>query len=369
MKICFIIDQISQPRCLKRIDSIYFENIPLCVHGFDNGLYNENTRNKPYNIQSCRINHIGFSLSNFFRKCRYIRNVIKKLDNDDIIYLFGFNIALIAFFFKGNHKYFYEEADLGYLRSKPIIRRILKSIDTFLMKHSEVTILTSQGFIEYLNKDASKSLSGKVILLPNKLNDYFVDKTRTTSFITNNSIKFSFIGLIRYPNTVLRFARVIGESFSDHEFHFYGDGPSAGEAKQLADKYSNIFYHGSFRSPFDLGEIYNKTDVNIACYDTTSHNVKLAEPNKLYESIFFGKPIVVSKETFLAERVEMMDAGWSISADMDEKIINFVSNLSIKEINRKIFSCSIIPTNELVNNQDSLNKIIRQLYETNHSII
>ena len=53
-------------------------------------------------------------------------------------------------------------------------------------------------------------------------------------------------------------------------------------------KFPNVKLHGKFKNPSDLSVIYNKIDLNVICYDTTSINVRIAEPNKLYESIFFN---------------------------------------------------------------------------------
>ena len=52
MKTCvFIVPQLSQPRCIKRIKSIYEAGIPIKVYGFDRGIYSENISNIPFPIE------------------------------------------------------------------------------------------------------------------------------------------------------------------------------------------------------------------------------------------------------------------------------------------------------------------------------
>lgn len=59
LKIKFILGQISQPRCLKRLEAIKNAGFEIAVYGFDNGLYNRNIRNKDYKIHSIRIDGKG----------------------------------------------------------------------------------------------------------------------------------------------------------------------------------------------------------------------------------------------------------------------------------------------------------------------
>lgn len=82
----------------------------------------------------------------------------------------------------------------------------------------------------------------------------------------------------------------------------------------------------------DLSNIYANVDINVVCYDTTSDNVKIAEPNKLYESIYFETPLVVSSGTFLARQVAKHDIGFNIDASNDNSIINFVNQLNISQL-------------------------------------
>lgn len=126
----------------------------------------------------------------------------------------------------------------------------------------------------------------------------------------------------------------MGELFPKYRFYFFGDSALTPLVKDLENKYPNVKYFGKFESPFDLREIYNKIDLVVACYDTTNINEKIAEPNKLYESICFCRPIIVSNNTFLSERVSSLKVGFSINASNDEDIINFIKSLRVADINR-----------------------------------
>ena len=118
--------------------------------------------------------------------------------------------------------------------------------------------------------------------------------------------------------------------------------------------------HGTFENPKDLQDIYSKIDISIVCYDTTSGNVRIAEPNKLYESIFFKTPIVVSSGTFLEDRVKEYNAGYAIDASKDNSIIEFVKSITKEKIDAIINNMKTISSSELIDSSEELVKRIKE---------
>lgn len=349
MKIKFILGQISQPRCIKRLEAIKDAGFDIAVYGFDNGLYNENIRNKDYKIHSIRIDRNSNKFIKSIQKILFIKKVTSSLSSHDILYAFGIDIAFWVYLFTGGRrKYIYEEADLNYTKfSNKYIVRFLKSIDKYLIRHSYYTVLTSDGFVKYLYE--SSIPPKQIIILPNKLNVYFTAIPRKTCELQKKEkIRFGFIGAVRYPNTIVRFSEVVGKYFPQHEFTFWGTGVGIEEAISRCKPYSNVNFEGSFRNPEDLETIYSNIDINVVCYDTAHFNVTIAEPNKLYESIFFGKPLVVSANTFLANKVDNLGIGFVVNCSADAHIIEFVSSLELQQINNCIKNCVKIRSEELI---------------------
>lgn len=355
--IVFIVPQLSQPRAIKRIEAIRNSGVVTKVYGFDNGLY------------KCNIDRLSFPVHELIprlkeasrkKKILFFIKTIKRILNENktnsLFYFFGYEMAAIAFLL-GCRNYVYEEADVSAARVKnSLIRGVMLALDRAIIRHSKFTVFTSGGFVNYIF--GKQKLPDNYILLPNKLSPYF-DVQKKNEVVKNkidyNSIKFGFIGLIRYPNTIIRFAKVVGKHFPQHAFHFYGDI----ERKEYLDKevksYSNVFFHGPFSNPTDLNNIYAAIDVNVVCYDTQSGNVKIAEPNKLYESIFFETPIVVSKGTYLAEQVKKYNAGDSVDASSDEAIMEYIKSLGyqsydnvLSEMSRANIANLIDDPNELI---------------------
>lgn len=353
-KIFFIIPQLSQPRCIKRVNAFYNNGFDVEVYGFENGLYSKNTRLYPCEIHRYTVNGRipkNKAIRQNIRLVREVRNVLKK---DDIVYIFGIEFAVYYKIFGGGNQYIYEQADLNYtkLRNKSFVSLFAK-LDKYLISRSYNTVLTSQGFVNYLYGE--KQASSKIVLLENRLNkelECFVVKDHS---VNPNAIRFAFVGAVRYPKTILTFAKVVAERYPNHQFHFYGEGLSSNLAKELCDCYpNNLFYHGGFSNPGDLPSIYSEVDLNIVCYDTASMNVRIAEPNKLYESIFFKVPLVVSTSTFLEKKVFSMGVGFSIDSTNEDEICSFIESLDKDSFDKCQEAMRKVPKESLFDNTDEL---------------
>jgi glycosyltransferase involved in cell wall biosynthesis len=205
----------------------------------------------------------------------------------------------------------------------------------------------------------------RFVFIPNLLQEDNPYIRKPVRYIENvNNLSFGFVGLNRYVSP-LNFAEVVGEKFSQHKFYFYGNGfeDLMKKIQNLTDKYENIYAKGRFNSTTELEEIYSKIDVLICCYDVTNTNVKLAEPNKLYEAIFFNKPIIVSSGTFLQKRVETLGVGYAVNAMDANSLEVFIRSLIVEDINLKLTNISKIPTSELIDDGSAVVKLILRYAE------
>ncbi|RGN33239.1 glycosyltransferase [Bacteroides oleiciplenus] len=332
MKIVFFLASLSQPRCLKRIKALYEAGCEVEVYGYSRGFYDINTLPSTIQVHNWGIVESGNKyIDRFFKNRRNIKQAIEKQDRENILYYaFGFDLAFWLSLYKRKH-FIYESSDLIYTYfSNNILISLFRSIDKWIINHSFRTVLTSEGFSLYL---FGKCAPSNIIIQPNRVSACLKNIERSALKKSTDTIAFSYVGAFRYPNTVFRFARVIGEKYPQHQFFFYGDSQLTYLAKKLAVQYPNIKYFGKFRSPEELEAIYKTIDIVVACYDAKDINERIAEPNKLYESICFCKPIVVSNGTFLSEKVKKLGVGYSINAKEDSSICRFIDGLSNRELN------------------------------------
>lgn len=332
MKIVFFLASLSQPRCIKRVKALHEAGFEVEVYGYYRGFYDINSFPEDIKVHQwgevkSGTGYVKRLLKNKVNINEVVRN---KACEDVLYYAFGLDLALWLSMHKHIH-FVYESSDLiyTYFGSKMLID-IFKYIDKKIIVRSFKTIFTSEGFQRYLY---GMRKVDNIIIQPNRVSPFFDDVCRKVlSLKEPEEIVFSYVGAFRYPNTIFRFARIIGEKYPQHKFYFYGDSLLTYMAKELAEKYPNVYYFGKFRSPEDLEKIYNTIDVVVACYDASGINEQIAEPNKLYEAICFCKPIVVSEGTFLSEQVKKMQVGYSIKADNDDSICDFLNNLNYRDL-------------------------------------
>lgn len=334
MKIICFLSSLSQPRCIKRVTSFANAGFEVEVYGYSRGFYDIN--DLPGEIKTVSWGKIS-SGGGYLRRMKDIVKNMRRIigankDNEVLYYAFGFDFSVVLSILKP-YCYIYESSDLIYTYRNRIFSILFEKIDKSVIRKSYRTVFTSEGFQYYLFKD---NIPGNIIIQPNKVSSYFLHIDRQRQVYDSKigkGLVFAYVGAFRYPNTVFRFARIIGERYPQHRFYFYGDSQLTYLAKELSEKYENIKYFGKFKSPEDLGRIYSTIDVVTACYDTSTVNERIAEPNKLYEAICFCKPIIVSEGTFLESKVKKYNIGFAINADNDKSIMEFLDQLNYDVLN------------------------------------
>lgn len=351
IKIVFIISAVQDQRCIKRIDEFIDNGYQVEAFGF---LRDTTFHTKPERFNVKIISQFSNSL-NYFKRLflffKSLRNLIKIYKNSDVLfYYFGLDMAIFGYLFS-RKKYIYEEADLShtYLKSN-FFKFILELLDKFIIKKSFLTVLTSEGFFEYHFGKKNKDKYSNVIIIPNKLNYNILNlKTYPPKQFNKNNIKIGFVGSARFKS-ILFFSKIFLENFPQHELHFYGDPIAEIDQFKLIDEhFQNVFFHGPYKNPTDLPHIYKNIDLVLSTYDVRYENVKYAEPNKLYEAIFFEVPIIVSKGTFLAEKVKKLNIGYAIDPFDQNEIINFINFLDENKVKEWRNSCSSFNKIELIN--------------------
>lgn len=341
--VIFVVDNLSSPRCIKRIKAFYDEGFSVKVYGYDRG---KNLNNQlPQQIEPIVLGKItngkGYLLRAFNMR-RDIKRIIKEnINTNSMYYSFGFISSLL--FSLSKVPYIYEISDIRYGSYKKFIPVIglFKRIDRRTIKKSLATVMTSGGFKDFLG-----SSKNEIYLIPNKINPALLNYERSTVKKSKEGIRFAFVGY----QSIIRFAKVIGDCYPQYSFSFYGSALQGikEECEKLAEQYDNVFYRGPFHNPEDLPGIYKDIDVVISSYDINTLNERIAEPNKLYESIFFCRPIVVSQNTYLSKQVEKYHCGFSIDATNETSIKRFIDYIKKEKIEEYSSAEYVIPVSELI---------------------
>lgn len=361
-EIVFIAGTTKQPRVVRRIQDFIDHGYQVRVFAFERAGDSRESSDLDMTVLGSIESGGGY-----FSRMRYIRSTVKKevlplFRNVDVLYyLFGFDIASACSNLFKKDTYIFELADLQELNYTGVIRKILVAWNRRIMTRSFETVLTSEGFKKFYFGD---NAAENVTVLPNKLSRKVTELEFPYKDLDVNHIYIGFTGAIRF-STVLHFAQVVDEEFPNIEIHFYGqcnDKDIKKDIENLFEGSKNVFFHGVFKNPEDLPAIYSKVDMVLALYPADKMGVVYAEPNKLYEAIYYEKPIIVSEGIFLGNKVSVLGVGYAIDGSSKESISRFLSSLTKEGIEERIAACKMIGKEySLDDSEDFFDKISKKI--------
>lgn len=363
MKFVFILPSHANTNHIKRVEEFVSKGYDIEVYTF----YRDRNRKNKTNIVD--FQSIGEFSSNlpYIQRIRIIwkgiKSVLTKTQNEQCIYYLMRNDIALIFTAISSKPYIFEEADMTHLDfGNTIIRKFLEFRICQIIKKSIISVFRSEGFLIF---HFGKKLENTYVI-PNRLHPSVVEMRKLNKKeIDVDNLKIGFVGAIRFES-VLLFAKYILKNYPHHQIHFYGIFVSEADRSMFEElkQYKNCFFHGEFKSPHDLPQIYSQIDLVIATYDNRLINTRYAEPNKLYEAIYFETPIVVSNNTYLASKVEKMNIGYVVNPFDELEVVSFINGLSSGSLRDKINSTKAIPKESLINKNedffDMLEKRIRK---------
>ncbi len=358
MKYIFILASHANTNHIKRIEEFYNRGYNVEVYSF----YRDEDKQRAQMVVP--FQNIGtFSNNTSYYKrisimLKGIRRVLKQTREEECIYYLMRNDVALLYTLVSSKPYIFEEADMTHLDfNNGFIRNALENRIKTIIKHSVLSVFRSEGFVRFHFPNEAPD---NVCVIPNRLHPQILSYPALEKKPFDiNHLRFAFVGVIRF-DSVFEFAKIILSEYPQHEFHFYGGFVTKRDEEKFSSlkEYTNCFFHGAFSSPKDLPNIYENVDILLATYDNWMINICYAEPNKLYESIYFHVPIVVSRGTFLAEKVKRLDVGFEVDAMDNKQVKTFVNSISLSTIEEKVNACKAFNKDELINKNDTFFELL-----------
>lgn len=349
MNICFLLTHVPNPRMNKRIEVLKkIANTKVIC-----------TRRASQNIwePSQDVEHIIFdidlpSAKNIIK--RYIvsqdfqKKALQKLEEikPDLIYTEGLDPLIIANKYKKNNKVkiIFEVADLRenfiVKPKKPIAWLTTKSLLRVEKKafiNVDYLIVTSPKFYDMHYKELIPK--ERMLFIPNApdvviFKDY---KKKTCGRFT-----VGFIGGIRYLQQMKMLVDAAAEAGVDVLFAGAGGTSTEyDEIKKYCQKKDHVTFTGKYNYTTEIAGLYGKVDCVYSVYDADNPNVRIALPNKLYESMLCCLPIIVAKGTYLEEIVKELGVGVSVAHDDMSELSEILMRLKKDNLfyNRIVDNC------------------------------
>lgn len=197
------------------------------------------------------------------------------------------------------------------------------------INYADVTIICTEQRKEQINKAHPKNL---IVIhnspeIPKNITDM-----ESVVQSKSNKLKIVYVGILQDDRMLCEVGEAI-KKYPQYELHIGGFGKYEEYFKDLAKKHENIFFYGSL----DYGSVLkleSECDILFATYNPKIKNHKYSAPNKLYEAMALGKPIIVCKNTGIDKIVEENKLGKVINYNITEFIsyLEDTRNIKRKEI-------------------------------------
>lgn len=308
------------PPVEKVADTLLANGYEVCVIGWDrNGHPSES--NDLLMLEHGKANRICFGIPAMFdggikknliplsKFQARLFNWLKKHRNAyDIIHAFDFDTGFIASKIarKYNKALIYHILDFyvdshtipsGYLKSK------VKSAEFSIINNADATIICTEKRREQIKGATPKKLE----IIHNTPKAVRPAGNSFSELRNHSRCKIVYVGILagsRFLREIIRFV----EQDDRFEFHIGGFGIMENEVAKAAQKCDRIFYYGKL--PYDKTlALEQSCDLMTAIYDPKVPNHQYAAPNKFYESLMLGKPVIMARNTGFDDIIESHKIG------------------------------------------------------------
>jgi len=344
-KVVFLLTHHPDPRMMKRVKSLSKISNDISLVFWDRmfntpilrGIQVKSIKaSDPWNL----LGRILVDLKLFFISISWLL-----IEEPTIIYISGFDMFLPGYFYKIFHhraKLVLEIPDLpGGRFSKGRAIKYINNLINKMIKKADLLVLTSPYFWDKYYKDIFP-YPQRVFIMENLPSRTLFEKFKPEQ---HKKLTIGFVGAVRYAKQIEMLFESCKGCEDKVEIVVAGSGPDYEYIKKISENYNNVKVTGLFNYEKDVANIYSKIDIVYSVYDADLFNVKIAIPNRFYEAIVCGLPIIVAKNTALSNLVKKYEVGFEIShsdvKELSELTKTILRNpLSLKKCRENILKIS-----------------------------
>lgn len=246
-----------------------------------------------------------------------IVNWLSKHRNEyDIIHSFDFDTGFIAEKYAKKYKKKLVYHILDFYAESHSFNKL--SIENMIRK-KEISIINSADAVVICTEKRKEQIADSH---PKKL--YVVYNTPQNSLVIDKNFhiygkedkcKIVYVGILAETRYIREIAEFVAKD-TRFEFHIGGYGYLEDVVAEYGKRYSNIFYYGKLPYSKTLA-LESKCDIMTAIYDPDVPNHRYAAPNKFYESLMLGKPIIMVKNTGFDDVIQKNEIGCLIEYSLE----------------------------------------------------
>lgn len=246
--------------------------------------------------------------------------LVKNKNEYDIAHLCDFDTA----FFGSKaarlckKQYIFDIFDYLSTDANNLFQKVIKHAEDNIINHSTATIICTEERRQQI-RDAKPA---KLVIVHNTPEAIEIENSKRKT--DKKKIKICYVGILQDYRLIKEMVHAI-ENMDYLELHIGGFGKYEEDIKTEAINHGNIIYYGKLQYK-DTIALENDCDIMTAIYDPSIGNHYYAAPNKFYEALFLGKPLIMVKGTGMSNVIKENDLGELIDFS-EEGFILGVKNL------------------------------------------
>ncbi|MCR5059887.1 MAG: glycosyltransferase [Saccharofermentans sp.] len=227
------------------------------------------------------------------------------------------------------------------------VKKVIRKIENDFISQADMTIICS----EERRSQIAGSSPKKLIVVENTPEDLEVkDSFELAPGSSPERPKVVYGGMLVFDRFLKETCEVM-MSRSDIEWHVAGYGVLRPYIEECAAAHENIFYYGPL--PYDdIIALEEKCDIMTALQDPSVPNNRYSAPNKFYEALMLGKPLIMVRNGSICKEIER--GGFGVTIDVSDGQIKEHISAALDELIAER------------GNWDQMGKSARDLYDTEH---
>lgn len=235
----------------------------------------------------------------------HMRQWLRK-NNFDVVHACDFDTAFssIGIARKKHEKFVFDIFDFLFGEPHNFFQYCVKKAQYKIINKADATIICTE--------ERKEQIAGSK---PHKLavvhNTPSMKQLGNKAFLDNEGskekIKVVYVGILQDFRLLIEVTNCIVK-MENVEFHVGGFGKYSDYFQMMANKNSRIKFYGRLLYGQTL-ELERNCDIMLAIYDPNIENHRYAAPNKFYEGLMLGKPLIMARKTGMSEIVKKNSIG------------------------------------------------------------
>ena len=239
---------------------------------------------------------------------RIIRWLFQHRKEYDVVHAFDFDTGFASMICCKLlcKKFIYHVLDYyveGHILPSRVLNSVIEFFEIRVINSADATVICTEKRIEQIRKSSPK----KLYIIHNTPDAVQQSAASFSLKGCSEKVKIVYVGVLSRMRLLKESVEAVSK-LEDVEMHIGGFGEFEDWMREAADKYNNVFFYGKLQYSETLA-LEKQCDIMMAVYDTSIRNHKYAAPNKFYESIMLGKPIIMAFDTGYDDVITKNDIG------------------------------------------------------------